>query len=123
VKKEPPVAHGGDEHGVRNGSTRPDTVLDTVLSSAPVVTVTHVVCVLGCLVALVLHVPSPVCAVSCVDGTQDRGHRAWWQRGRGQSRVGHTSSAFNPALGPWSRVKRVGPAGTTASVGHMGRAT
>ena len=54
----------------------------------------------GCLIALGMHVL--YARLCCVlrgrhpgPGTPDR-----WKRGRGQSRRGHTGSAFNPALGP-----------------------
>jgi hypothetical protein len=46
-----------DEHGERHGGSRPDTVADALLLLAMVRTVWHVVGVLGCLVALVMHVP------------------------------------------------------------------
>lgn len=74
MEKQPSFAHVGNEHRIWHGSTRTDTVADAALRVSLVVTVTHVVGDLTCLVALLMHVPLPVCAVSCVDGTQDRGH-------------------------------------------------
>ena len=45
----------------------------------------------------------PVCVVFfCLDGTQDRGRRAGGRRGA-VPQEGHTSSAFNPALGAMGR--------------------
>jgi hypothetical protein len=49
-------------------------------------TLAHVVGVLACLVALVVHALSACLCGVIVEGTQDRGQLARWQRGRGQSR-------------------------------------
>ena len=101
VEQQPAVAHVGNEHRIPHGSIRPDTQADGVVLSALGVTVTHVLGALTCLVALVMHVRCLSVRCSSVDGTQDRGH-GQVAAGRGQSRSeGHTSSAFNPALGPW----------------------
>jgi hypothetical protein len=102
VEQQRAIAQVGNEHRIRHGNLQPDPAADAVVLSVLGVTLTPVVGVLPYLVALVIHVPLPVCAVSCVDGTQDRGDRAGGS-GRGPSRVGHTSSACNPALGPWSK--------------------
>ncbi len=90
----------GKEHRGWHDRTRPDAAIDaqpqwlvvalTLVAGAPasrVILMLHVI--LTCLCG-VLHGRHP-----------GPGHRADG-RGWGQSRVGHTSSARNPALGPWA---------------------
>jgi hypothetical protein len=70
--------------------------------------VTWVVGVPASKAVVMLHVfLAPLCVASSLDGTQDRGQRAG---GRGWGPVPHeehTSSAFDPVLGPWEKVKGV----------------
>jgi hypothetical protein len=95
----------------------PDTAADTVLPLTLVVTVTHVVGALTCLVVLVM----PVCALSFMDGTQDRGHRAGGS-GSGAVPRGTHQLSVQPGPGGHGHESRGSiPAGTTASVRHLGR--
>lgn len=107
------MAQVGNEHRILHRSTRPDYAGDAVLLLALVLTVTHVVGTLTWLVALVMHVPLPVCAVSRVDGTQDRGHRAWWERVGAVPHVGHPAQRSTRPWGHGSRAK-----GVAADVGN-----
>jgi hypothetical protein len=98
MEQQPAVAQVGTEHRIWHGSIRLDTAAGTVVLSTLGGTLTPVVAALIRLVALVMHVPLPVCAVSCVDGTQDRGQRA------GGSGVGGSPAWDTPAqraTRPW----------------------
>ena len=80
---------------------RNQTPGEVVLSLTMVVTAWHAVDVLACLVDLVMHAPyARLCGVSR-GRHPGPGTSAGGKRGRGQSRVVHTGSACNPALGPW----------------------
>jgi hypothetical protein len=90
----------GNEHGIRHGTPRPDTAADAVVPLALVVTVTHVIAALTHMVALVMHVcHARLCGV--LRGRHPGPGTPGLVSGvGGNPACGHTSSAFDPALGP-----------------------
>lgn len=94
----------GNEHRDGHGGIRSDTAADDV---AVVVTVTHVVVALACLVALVMH--GPVCpSVWCLVWTAPGpGTPGLVEAGRGQSRVWTHQLSVQPGPGAMCRAKDV----------------